>query len=168
MGNKKINFVPFILLFVMIFLTSFIPLFLKGFFPHTVVVGILCFFFAIMLLPFIIVQRFNRPRVLKLFVAEKILGLKPEDDRKVEVRGWQAGMCHSRTWCGNLFFISIFGIFQKNLVVWFLLGVAKCIAILIVQILLCNVPYFWMLLCQNLFLYLDFWFVLGKSLCNLP
>lgn len=50
----------------MIFLTSFVPIFLKGFFPHTVVVGILCFFFAILHLPFIIVQRFNRPRVLKL------------------------------------------------------------------------------------------------------
>ena len=50
----------------MIFLTSFIPLFLKGFFPYTIFVGFLCFFFAIMHLPFIIVQRFNRPRVLKL------------------------------------------------------------------------------------------------------
>ena len=50
----------------MIFLTSFVPLFLRGFFPYPVLVGILCFFFAILHLPFIIVQRFNRPRVLKL------------------------------------------------------------------------------------------------------
>jgi len=51
-----------------IFLTSFIPLFFHNLFPYPVLVAFLCFFFAILHIPFIVTQRFNRPRVVTLMM----------------------------------------------------------------------------------------------------